>query len=101
MNKVRKKFTCVWKGKSMDVFLRACTLGRGAVPVLPDDVRRHVWKFTYPRPVLWCSSCGVEVMVVVEDGSRVLVNTHPNLWLDTPRCVQCRTTHPLPPPPTA
>lgn len=83
--------------RTMEVFLRACTLGKGVVPVLPDDVRRHVWKFTYPRPVLWCACCGLEVMLVVEDGSRVLVNTHPALWIETPRCVHCRGT-PAPPP---
>ena len=74
---------------TMRLFSRAATLGYGTVPVLPDDVRRHIWSFTYPRPILWCAACSVAVVVRTDDGAHVLVNTHPQMWFDTPRCDLC------------
>lgn len=73
----------------MKIFLSAATLGRGSVPRLPDDVRRHVWTFTYPRPVLWCAICGTDVLVRTQDWIFLPVNTHPSIWADTPRCMHC------------
>lgn len=72
----------------MDTFLRAATLGRGSVPALPDDVRRHIWAFTYPRPVLWCAVCGVHVLERHEDGAFTL-HSSTDLWVETPRCIGC------------
>lgn len=72
--------------------LAATTLGRGVVPVLPEDVRRLIWYHTFPRAILWCAACGIEVAVRLHDGERVLVNTHPVLWWEwweTPRCRWC------------
>ena len=71
----------------MDVFLRAATLGRGNVPVLPEDVRRIVVAATYPRAVLWCSVCGASVVKRAFDGSFLVANAHG--WDDTPRCGGC------------
>ena len=73
----------------MQDFLRATTLGRGSVPPLPDDVRWYIWTFTYPRPVLWCTVCGVHVMERTHDGAFTLHHTYPELWLETPRCLSC------------
>ena len=73
----------------MNTFLHAATLGRGHVPVLPDDVRWHIWTFTYPRPVLWCSVCGVHVMERTMEGVFFLHNTYLDAWIETPRCMAC------------
>lgn len=76
-------------------FVHAATLGRGSVPVLPDDVRRHIYSFTFPRPVLWCSVCTAAVLQRSEDGTLRYTNSHPSMWADTPRCDGC-TTYPRP-----
>ena len=65
------------------------TLGRGTVPALPEDVRRLIRSHTFPRAMVWCSACAIEVVVELESGERVPVNTHPIMWLDTPRCRGC------------
>ena len=73
----------------MRAFLCAATMGKGTVPVLPEEVRRHIWSFTYPRPILWCAVCSITVMIRTMDGREHIVNTHPCMWLDTPRCHNC------------
>ena len=78
----------------MNTFLRACTLGRGSIPILPDDMRRHIWEFTYPRPVLWCSVCGVHVMERTSQGAFTLHHTNTDMWVDTPRCIGCSGDQP-------
>lgn len=74
---------------SFSLFCRAATLGRGTVPILPDDVRRVIWFHMFPTPVVWCSACGVEVIVQLHDGTRIPMNTHSVMWLETPRCRWC------------
>ena len=65
---------------SIDVFLAAATLGRGRVPVLPEDLRHLIWTHTFPREVLWCGACGVVVLTTSHDGVRCVVNSHPGMW---------------------
>ena len=77
------------------VFCAAATVGRGSIPILPDDVRHLIWTHTFPRPIAWCSSCGTEVIVRLENGYEVPVNSHVFLWLETPRCRWC-TGYPHP-----
>lgn len=71
------------------LFVHAATHGAGSIPELPEDIRRLIWSFTFPRPVLWCTVCALVVLLEEEDGTRVSVNTHPLAWEDTPRCVSC------------
>jgi hypothetical protein len=73
----------------MSLFMHAATLGRGNVPILPEDVRGLIWLYTFPKPVVWCSACGVEVIVRLNTGERLAVNTHPIMWIETPRCRSC------------
>ena len=77
-------------------FLRAATLGRGSIPVLPDDVRRHIWSYAHV-PLLWCSTCTVPIVVEGRDGLEVLLPTASpaRMWVETPRCRAC-SGHPYP-----
>ena len=70
--------------------MAAATLGAGSVPVLPVEIRRHVWEMRAdpPKPAtpcLWCSVCGVAVLQY--DGEYQLV--HYRHWDDVVRCLSC------------
>ena len=73
----------------MMTFLSAATLGRGSVIMLPEDVRRAIAAHTYPRAVLWCGMCGLELLMRAADGSYEFTNTHPIMWTDVPKCASC------------
>lgn len=70
-------------------------MGRGTVPVLPEELRRLIWVLAvYPLPRVWCSVCAEVVVLKLEDGSHQLINTHSLLWCETPRCMSC-AGHPV------
>ena len=71
-------------------FLCATTLGKGTLPILSEDVRRLIfYKVNYPRVLLRCGLCGIELLQCDEHGTYWFVNTHPTMWIDRPYCVSC------------
>lgn len=76
----------------MEVFVAAATLGpphSASIPVLPEEIRRHICSYLAPTPILYCSACAQPVALVHHDGRVTLVCVHISVWQDEYKCVEC------------
>lgn len=76
--------------------LGAMTLGRGAVPVVPAEIRRLIIEWTYPRDVAACAVCKRVVLLLAGDG-RLEQRQAFTYRFNECRCMSCLW---LPPAPT-
>lgn len=65
-------------------FVRFSTRGRGAVPPLPEDVRRLIYEATFPRILRRCSRC--ERVLAVESMYGSIFLTRPCTIVDSEVC---------------
>lgn len=65
----------------MNVFIYYATVGGGHIPILPQEIREIIWKFTLLSYNVKCSLCNHEL------NTKLL--RYYKIWDDVVRCASC------------
>lgn len=70
----------------MDVFLKSCTLGRGTVPFLPEELRRKIYDLVRESCSFSCSVCRSRVLCTTQFRS---IGSYQSLLSVHRMCIHC------------